>query len=458
MLSKEILGYLQAGRQRHLAELLEVLKYPSISGQSQRDADSLACAEHILAALRQLGFEGQLHPWRRHPILIARRNSRRPGAPTVLLYGHYDVQPVDPLNLWDSPPFEPTVRDGAVYARGSSDDKGQLFCQIKALEALLAVEGDLPVNVILLAEGEEEVGSPEVEKFLTEKASLLHARCAIISDSSFFARGLPSITYGLRGLAYVELTLEGPRADLHSGMHGGVVINPLNALARMLAGMHDDQGRVTLPGFYDDVRPLEAMEREFWRRLPFDEGQYAQELGTELAGGEKGVDVLVRRWARPTLDCNGITGGYQGEGAKTVIPAKASAKISMRLVSDQRPEKIVEGFRQYVLANTPPGLRANVAVHSMARPVMIPLDSPYMQTAQQALKEAFGKDPVLVREGASVPITELFQRILHVEPLLVGFGLPDDNLHSPNEHFHLEQYYGGIVAIAAALKNLGEIR
>ena len=315
-----------------MGELLEILKFPSISSQSQRNAESLACAEHLAEVVRKLGFDVKLHPWRTHPILIARRDCRRPDAPTVLLYGHYDVQPVDPLNLWDSPPFEPAVRDNSVYARGASDDKGQMYCQIKAIEALLAVEGDLPVNVVLLAEGEEEIGSPDVEQFLTANAGLLQAQCALISDSSFFAPGLPAITYGLRGLGYLELTVEGPKADLHSGMHGGAVVNPLNGLAKLLAGMHDAQGRVAIEGFYDDVLPLEERERQNWRGLPFDEKRYAEELGVELAGGEKGLDVLVRRWARPTLECNGIVGGYQGEGSKTVIPAWAMAKLSMRLV------------------------------------------------------------------------------------------------------------------------------
>jgi acetylornithine deacetylase/succinyl-diaminopimelate desuccinylase-like protein len=390
-------------------------------------------------------------------VLLARYDKAGPAAPTVLLYGHYDVQPPDPLNEWVSPPFEPTIRDGAIYARGASDDKGQLYAHVKAMEALLNVNGSLPVNVILLAEGEEEIGSPELEKFITAHAGDLRADHAVISDSEFFARGVPTITYALRGLVYLELTVKGPSFDLHSGLHGGVLVNPLNALAEMIAAMRDGRGRITLPGFYDDVAELTPAEREEWAQLPFDEKTYAKELGAELVGGEAGLDLLTRRWARPTLDCHGIIGGYQGEGSKTVIPASATAKISMRLVANQRPEKVAESFRAFVAKHTPRGVTASVEVFSGSRPVMVPPDGPAIAAAREALAEAFGGHSVLERNGASIPITELFQRVLKVDPIVMGFGLPEDRLHSPNERFELAQYHGGIRALASLMLKLARL-
>ena len=457
MLPKEIIDYLAANRGRHLEELFELLRYPSVSSQGERRADSLACAERVAGHLRDLGFEAELRPWRQRPVLIARWAGNVQTERTVLLYGHYDVQPPEPLEQWDSPPFEPTIRDGAIYARGANDDKGQFFAHVKAVEAFVRAGGGLPLNVIFFIEGEEEIGSPELEKFVAANAADLKADYAVVSDSEFFAAGLPSITYGLRGLAYLELTLTGPAGDLHSGLHGGPVVNPLNALARMIAAMHDEAGRVTLGGFYDDVLPLTEPEREAWAKLPFDESAYAATIGADLAGGEAGRSVLERRWARPTLDVNGIVGGYQGEGAKTVIPSAATAKISMRLVPDQRPEKVVAAFRKWVAENTPAGVRAEVKVSAEARPVLVPPESPAMAAAREALTEAFGGEVAMIRNGASVPITELIQRVLGVEPILMGFGLPDDNLHAPNEHFAVEQFERGRVASAAMLYNLARL-
>ena len=453
MLDAKVRKYLDDNREKHLAGLCQLLRFPSDSSDPAHTADCLACAEAIARELTGLGFACRLEPWHTHPVLLARRNA--PGATkTVLLYGHYDVQPAAPLDLWTTPPFEPSVRDGAVFARGASDDKGQLYSHIKAVEALLAVHGELPVNVIFLVEGEEETGSPELETFIAAHAAGLKADCAVISDSDFFAPGVPAITYGLRGLVHVQLELDGPSEDLHSGHHGGAVRNPLNALCRMVAQMHDDNGRVTIPGFYDDVAPLDGAERKRWAALPMDEKAYAREVGAEPTGGEAGLSVLERRWARPTLDCNGLTGGHQGAGSKTVLPAKASAKISMRLVHNQRPEKVLEGFQQFVREHTPYGIRATVTVSAGALPVMVPPDSPAIQAASAALREGFGKDVALIRNGASVPITELFQRVLGIDPVLMGFGLPDDRLHAPNERMRLGQFYGGIVASAAMLCNL----
>ena len=457
MLPKTLTSYLASHRDQHLAELFEVLRFPSVSSQGQYDADCLACVEHVAAHLRALGFSAELRPWRKHPVLIARWQGPVACERTVLLYGHYDVQPPDPLELWESPPFEPTVREGAIYARGANDNKGQFFAHIKALEAFIRTEGKLPLNVIFLMEGEEEVGSPDLEQFIASHADQLRADYCVVSDSEFFADGLPTITYGLRGLAYVELTLTGPGEDLHSGLHGGAVVNPLNALAGMIAKMHDADGRVTLPGFYDDVAEVPPQEQQAWRALPFDQAEYAATMATDLVGGEQGRDVLERRWARPTLDVNGIVGGYQDEGSKTVIPSAGTAKISMRLVPDQRPERIVAAFEQFVAENLPAGVRSSLQVNAEARPVLVPLDSPAMDAGKRALREAFGGDVALVRCGASVPITELIQRVLGVDPILMGFGLPDDNLHAPNERFRLGQFYGGIVAAAAMLSNLANL-
>ncbi len=456
MLEKAVKEYLESHRAEQLEELLRLLRFASVSSQSDHEGDCLACAEHIAGRLRRVGFDVELKPWRKHPVLIARSGEdiSPDSGPTVLIYGHYDVQPPEPLEAWESPPFEPQIRDAAVYARGASDDKGQLFAHISALEAFTRTAGRLPTRVIFFAEGEEEIGSPELEEFVAANAADLRADYAVVSDSQFFAPGVPTITYGLRGLVYVELALTGPATDLHSGTHGGAVVNPLNALARMIAGLHDDAGRVTLEGFYDDVASLTDAERQAWRDLPFDELAYAEDLGVEPLGGEAGLGVLERRWARPTLDCHGIVGGYAGEGAKTVLPAAARAKISMRLVPHQRPEKALAAFEQFCAERAPAGVKAEVTVMTHARPVLVPMDSPAVAATRDALREAFGAVPAMVRNGASVPITELIQRVLRIEPVVTGFGLPDDNIHAPNERFRLEQFYGGIAASAALLHNL----
>jgi len=455
MLPEKITAYLADQRDRQLAELVDLLRFPSVSSQSDHEADCLACAEHLAGCLRGLGLTAELRPWRRHPVLIARSTDAiAPDGPTVLIYGHYDVQPPEPLDAWTTPPFDPRVRDGAVYARGASDDKGQLFAHLKALEAFLAARGRLPVRVVVLFEGEEEIGSPDLERFVADHADELRADCAVVTDSQFFAPGVPTITYGLRGLVYVELAVTGPAADLHSGTHGGAVVNPLNALARLIAAMHDDRGRVALPGFYDDVVPLTDDERDAWDALPFDEAAYARSLGVEPVGGEAGLPLLERRWARPTLDCHGVVGGYAGEGAKTVLPASATAKISMRLVPHQRPEKVLAAFGRFCAERAPAGVEAKVTALTQARPVLVPIDSPAVAAAADALREAFDAAPAMVRNGASVPVTELIQRILGVEPVVTGFGLPDDNLHAPDEHFRLDQFYRGIAASAACLLNL----
>ena len=471
MLSPPVAEYLRSHQPQHLERLKELLRIPSIANVRDRQPDGCKMAAEWLAAhMNALGLESRVLPAAGKPNVFAEGRAGA-GLPTVLIYGHYDVQPPDPLELWLSPPFEPVVRDGALYARGASDDKGQLFAMLCAVEAWQRAgrhgaqtggrmadstgAGGLPVNVKVFLEGEEEIGSPHLEPFLAEHAALLKADAIIVSDSGFFAPGVPSITYALRGLVYFEITLVGPSADLHSGQRGGVVANPINALARMLAGMTDEHGRVTIPGFYDDVLEISPQERAAWSRLPFDEGALAAELGVPaLAGGEKGFSVLERNWARPTLDANGIVGGYTAPGAKTVIPSRASAKISCRLVPAQEPEKVLAGVRQYLAEHAPAGCTVSLQVHTQARPVLLSQDAPGMKEAQAALEEAFGARPILVRNGASVPITELFQRLLGTDAVLMGFGLPNDSIHSPNERMVLEQFYRGAVAGAALLQNL----
>ncbi len=459
MLPKEVVEYLASHRREHLEQLSELLRFPSVSSQSAYEADCLVCAEHIAGHLRGLGFSTELRPWRKHPILLARSTSgiADPSAPTALIYAHYDVQPPDPVDLWTSPPFDPTIRDGAIYARGASDDKGLLMSCINGCEAFIRTTGRLPMNVLFFIEGEEEIGSPELEDFVTAAADDLKSEFALVMDLGFFAPGLPTVLTGLRGLVYLEMTLTGPSADLHSGQHGGAVVNPINALAGMISAMHDEAGRVTLPGFYDDVAEPDRCELDQWESLPFNESDYADEVGGEPVGGELDRSVLERRWSRPTLDCNGISGGYQGEGAKTVLPASASAKISMRLVPNQMPDKILSAFAEFVADNTPAGVRACVKVSSRSRPFVVPPESPAITAVKDAMREAFGAETALARAGGSVPIAELIQRVLKVDPVVTGFALPDDNIHSPNERMRLEQFHGGAVAAAAMLNNLARL-
>jgi len=454
MVPKRIGGYLESHRRKHLEKLLELLRIPSIANNDDEHCDR--AAEWLATHLEDLGLDARIADADGKPNVLASLRASDE-APTLLIYGHYDVQPPDPLELWRSPPFEPEVRDGWIYARGANDDKGQLFAHMMAIEAYQRGGDGCPVNIKFFIEGEEEIGSPNLESFVASHKDELSADHAVVSDSAFFADGLPSIVYSLRGLLYLELTLRGASRDVHSGLYGGLVANPTNALGRMIAAMHDRNGRVTIPGFYDDVLPLDDAERRAWAELPFDEARTAADLGLNvLAGGENGIAPLERNWARPTLDCNGIVGGYAGPGAKTVIPAEAGAKISMRLVPNQRPERIVAGFREFVAGNTPPGMSAAVRVHAEARPVLLDKDSPAITAGSRALAEAFGSPCVFIRCGASVPVTELIQRLLGLDAALMGFGLPQDRVHSPNERFALRQLYGGAVASAAFMQNLIE--
>jgi acetylornithine deacetylase/succinyl-diaminopimelate desuccinylase-like protein len=454
MIPDSVVKYLTDNRDRHLESLKEFLRFASIANVDGGDQDPCGlCANWLVDYLDKLGMDAKILPTPNKPNVLASMHVSD-HAPTLLIYGHYDVQPPDPLDLWESDPFEPEIRDGYIYARGANDDKGQLFTHLAAVEAWMQC-GGLPINIKIFAEGEEETGSPDLEEFIIKHADAMSADAIVVSDSSFFADEVPSITYSLRGLAYVELTVTGPSADIHSGEYGGAIANPINALTTMVAGMHDADGRITLPGFYDDVIELSDDERQGWANLPFDAGKYAEAMGvTALGGGEKAFSDLERLWSRPTLDCNGISGGYTGPGSKTIIPSSASVKISMRLVPNQRPEKIVEAIQQYVRENTPTGVTCQMEVHAGARPVLMGRDSTAARAASDALEEAFGKPAVMIRCGASVPVTELFQRILGHDAIMMGFGLPSDRLHSPNERFALKQFSRGSLAAAAFISNL----
>ena len=459
MLPQSVRDYLESHRDEHLAALLELLRIPSIASVHDEPDSCLRGAGWLAERLRGLGAEASVDEVEGGRPNVVGEIHVNDAAPTVLLYGHYDVQPPEPLELWTSGPFEPEVRDGRIYARGANDDKGQLFTHLMAVEAWQRAGGGLPVNVKFLLEGEEEIGSPHLEPWLATNVDRLAADAVLVSDSEFFAPGCPSITYALRGLAYFQIRLRAQSSDVHSGIHGGALVNPANALARMIAAMHDSDGRVTIPGYYDDVRPLTDDERRMWSGLPFDGAAYARSLGLEpeaLVGGEKGYSILERRWARPTLDCNGVASGYAGPGSKTIIPAEAVAKISMRLVPDQDPAKVEAGFRRFIEEHTPPGLVCEVETHATARPALLATDSPAMRAARAAAEEAFGRDVVLIRCGASVPITDLFQRLLGLDAVLMGFGLPDDNVHAPNEKFDLEQLWGGSIAAACFLGVIGQ--
>jgi acetylornithine deacetylase/succinyl-diaminopimelate desuccinylase-like protein len=461
MLPTGVTQYLDSNRERHLASLFEFLRIPSVSNLTPTPDPCERAAGWLVDYLRKLGLQASAVPMAGlhgagKPNVLASLGVRD-DAPTVLFYGHYDVQPAEPLELWKSEPFQPVVRDGCIYARGANDNKGQFFTQLMAVEAWLRSGQRLPINLKLFVEGEEEIGSPALEPFVAAHAEELACDTVVISDSQFFAEDVPSIDYALRGLVYAEVTVQGPSHDIHSGLHGGAVANPANVLATLIAAMQDADGRITIPGFYDDVLPLTEAERKEWRKLPFDEAAYAASLGVAaLGGGEKKYSFLERVWARPTLDCNGVWSGYTGEGSKTIIPGRASAKISMRLVANQAPEKIQEAFRRFVAAHTPAGATSSVSFYAGARPVLLATDSPAMRAARAACEFGFGRPPALIRCGASVPVTELFQRILKRDALMMGFGLPSDNLHAPNERFNLDQLWRGSRTIAALIGELGE--
>jgi acetylornithine deacetylase/succinyl-diaminopimelate desuccinylase-like protein len=453
-----ILQTLDARPQQSLSGLLEFLRIPSVSTKPEHAQDLRRCAEWLAGQFRSAGLEAEIHPTKGHPIVLA-RNRHQPGRPTVLLYGHYDVQPPEPLELWTTPPFEPSVRKDdtgheAVFARGAVDDKGQVWCHVEALRAWSEQAGGVPVNLIALIEGEEEIGSDNLEAFVKSHRDELRADVALISDTNQFARGAPAVTYGLRGLCYMEVALTGPDHDLHSGLYGGAVPNPANVLCELLATLHDRDGRVNLPGFYEDVVPLRDEERQIWRQLPFDERGTLGTLGLAEGTGEAGYSMIERKWARPTCDINGLTSGYQGHGAKTVIPSKSSAKVSMRLVPNQDPAKVQAIFERTLRERCPKNVKIEFLQHGLASPVLVPIDSPAMKLAAEALEIGFGQKATLMREGGSIPVVALIKRELGIDTLLVGFGLPDDRVHSPNEKFDLEAFHAGTRTAAALYEKL----
>ncbi len=440
----EILSFLESNRDRYLGEVKDFLAIQSVSSQTIHNTDMRRCAEWTAGQMRTIGLNNvQIMDTTGHPVVYGEWLGA-PEKPTILLYGHYDVQPVDPINLWTSPPFEATIRDGNLYARGSSDDKGQVFIHLKAVEACIKNTGSLPINIKMLIEGEEEVGSENLDKFVTEHKELLKADLVVISDSSMFAKGVPSVCYGLRGLAYMELEVTGPNSDLHSGSFGGSVHNPIQAMSEMIASLHDKNGTVTIKGFYDDVRSLTKAERSAYKKLPWNDKKYVKQLGLRQLYGEKGFTTLERLWARPTLECNGIWGGYTGEGAKTVLPAKAFAKISMRLVPDQSSARTAKLFEQHLKRIAPKTISIKVKALHGGEPAITPIDSPGVQAAVVALEKGFGKKPLYQREGGSIPIVVQFKEILGLDTVLLGFGLPDENAHAPNEFMNLDNFFGGM--------------
>jgi len=441
--------YLSRHEARNEAELFDLLRIPSVSAQPNHNDDTRRAAEWVRDSMTAAGLAASIHETPGHPVVIGEWRGAGEKAPTVLIYGHYDVQPAEPLDLWTSPPFEPTVRNGRIYARGSVDDKGQLFLHVKALQAHLATREILPCNVVVIAEGEEEVGSEHLEQFVASHKDLLACDAVVISDSAMFAEGTPSILSSLRGLAYFQIDVTGPATDLHSGSYGGAVVNPAAALARIIASMHDENGHVTIEGFYDDVSPFPKEVIDGMRKLPFSDDNFLKETGASALGGEQGFTTLEKLWTRPTCEVNGLLSGYTGEGAKTVLPSKAMAKVSCRLVPNQDPQKIGKLFDAHVQKVAPKGVTAKVTHLHGGRPWRADLGGPIFDAARRALEAAFGKAPVIVGEGGSIPVVGDFQRILGAPVLLVGFGLPGENAHAPDEWMSVENFRLGTKAMAA---------
>ena len=450
-----IKSYITTHQDRFLTELFDLLRIPSVSADSRHKEDVRRTAELVRDGLLAAGVDhSEICETAGHPIVYGEKQVN-PSAPTVLVYGHYDVQPPDPLDLWNSPPFEPTVKDGKIYARGACDDKGQFFMHVKAFEIMSRLEL-LNCNIKFMIEGEEEVGSDHLAEFVKSNKSKLKADVILISDTSLISLDTPSITCGLRGLSYMEVQIESANRDLHSGVYGGAVANPINVLSKMIASLHDEKGRVTIPGFYDKVRELTAPERTDINRAPFDESQYKKEIGIEALAGEEGYTTIERTGIRPTLDCNGIWGGYTGEGAKTVLPAKASAKISMRLVPDQHPDEITELFTRHFKSIAPSSVRVKVTAHHGGEAAVTPTDSKAFMAASAAFQEVWGKKPIPTRDGGSIPIVALFKKELGLDTVLMGFGLDTDALHSPNEHYGIKNFLIGIETIVAFYKHFGK--
>ena len=449
-------SYLEQHADGFVSELFELLRIPSVSADPAHAGDIGQAGQWVADKLAEIGFSSEVIPTKGHPIVCA-ESPKVEGAPTVLVYGHYDVQPADPLDLWDSPPFEPEIRDGHIYARGATDDKGQVLTHVFSARTWLETVGALPVNLKYLIEGEEEVGSEALSEFVAENADRLACDCIVVSDGSQFGPGQPAITYGLRGIACFEITVKGPERDLHSGSFGGSITNPAVALSRMLTALINDDGKVQVPGFYEDVVPLTDFEREQLAMLPFDEQQYFRQVGVSDSWGESGFSTLERRWARPTFDISGLTSGYQGEGAKTIIPSRASAKISFRLVPNQSPEAIGKALQTMLQELAPAGVIVEIEGMHGAPGLLVPLDSPYVTAASKALEQAFGRSPVMAREGGSIPVVATLHNELKADALLIGWGQDDDNPHSPNERFSVVDFHRGIRASAQLWKEIGAL-
>jgi acetylornithine deacetylase/succinyl-diaminopimelate desuccinylase-like protein len=450
------LTYAQQHQARFLAELKEFLRIPSISTLPEHRPDVERAALWLQERLLEAGFPtARLIATAGHPVVYADWTVAS-DAPTVLIYGHYDVQPPDPLELWHTPPFEPTIVSDDIFARGAADDKGQLYAHVKALECYGRTVGAPPLNVRCIFEGEEESGSPNLAPFIREHAELLAADVAVVSDTHILGKDMPSIIYALRGLVAAEVEVRGPEHDLHSGIYGGAVHNPVHALCEMISRLHDSNGRVTVPGFYDAVRDLSTEERAELARVPFDREAWLREAGVQSEWGDPDYTIIERTTARPTLDVNGIWGGYTQAGTKTVLPATAHAKISMRLVPDQDPQEIAQRLKDYLLRIAPPTVRVTVTCFPGTRGIVVRREGPAMRAASQAYAEVFGRQPVFMRAGGSIPVVTMFQELLGMETILLGFGLPDDRLHAPNEKFHLPNFYRGIETIVRFMAILGQ--
>jgi len=452
-----ITDFIKSNNDRYLKELKHFLSYPSISTNPENKKDVLECAEYLKQHMESIGMQNaKVYPTKGHPVVYSDWLNAGADKPTVLIYGHYDVQPVDPIDLWTSPPFEAEVRGENLYARGSADDKGQVFIHLKAIEAHLNQNKSLPVNIKLLIEGEEEIGSMNLGQFIKDNVELLKCDVIVVSDTSMFSKELPALGYALRGLCYMQVDVTGPNRDLHSGQYGGSVENPINALAEMISKMKDADGRILIDGFYDDVAPLSKEEKDNFAKLPFSDDEYAKGLEVDALAGEKGFSTLERIWARPTLDCNGIWGGFTGEGAKTVLPSKASAKISMRLVPNQDPDKIEKLFVNFVKKIAPKSIKTEVYGQHHGKPWISPIYSKWNKAAIKALKAGFGKEPVFMREGGSIPIVFTLEEYLKAPTVLLGFGLPDENAHSPDEHLNMNNFYNGILTSADFYEELAK--
>lgn len=454
---ENVISFINSNKEQYVEELKDFLRIPSISTNPENKADVARCAQYVSDQMNKSGLQNiQIIPTPGHPIVYGEWLGA-PGKPTILYYGHYDVQPVDPVNLWSSGPFEPTIKDGYIYARGSSDDKGQVFLNLKSVEAHMKTNGKLPVNVKFMIEGEEEIGSVNLENFITSHKELLKADVVLVSDTSFFDDEMPSIAYGLRGLCYMQVDLTGPNRDLHSGVYGGAVANPINELANIISKLKDKNGKITIPGFYDKVRQLTKAERDAYKKLPFAKKAYFKDLGIKETFGEKGYSILEQVSGRPCLDCNGIWGGFQGEGAKTVLPSKASAKISMRLVPNQTPQQIAKLFERYVKKLCPKTMQIKVTELHGGYPAITDITTKEIIAASNALHKVFKKKPLFAREGGSIPVIASFERLLGLKSVLMGFGLDTDAIHSPNERFKLDNFHRGILSVALFYDELAKM-